>query len=100
MSEKPTTRQAMQKMLTEIRRNIPFDTPQAVMCADSNSCQGCSVKLLEFLAMETDNWQQKLDDGVVPDFRDLAKLEKTARAVYRTLQRNGLIPLQDSSGIS
>jgi len=46
--KKPDTRTAMQSMINE--------TSEAVMCADDSSCQGCSLKLLEFLAMELDNW--------------------------------------------
>ena len=89
--KKPDTRSAMQKLITEVRQAIPFDTPEAVMCADDSSCQGCSLKLLEFLSMELDNWQQRLDDGEVPNFGDLNKLGKSSRAVYKVLQKNGLV---------
>ena len=88
---KPDTRTAMQNLINQVRQTIPFDTPEAVMCADDSSCQGCSLKLLEFLSMELDNWQQKLDDGEVPNFGDLQKLGKSSRAVYRVLEKNGLI---------
>ena len=89
--KKPDTRTAMQNLIVEVRQTIPFDTPEAIMCADDTSCQGCSMKLLEFLDMELNNWQQKLDDGYVPDFGDIARLAKSGKAVYRTLQRNGLV---------
>jgi len=89
--KKPDTRTAMQNLIDEVRRTIPFDTPEAVMCADDTSCQGCSLKLLEYLSMELDNWQQKLDDGEVPNFADLAKLGKSSKAVYKTLEKNNLI---------
>lgn len=88
---KPDTRTAMQNLIDEIRQAIPFDTPETEMCADDSSCQGCSLKLLEFLAMELDNWQQKLDDGEVPNFGDLARLGKSSQKIYKTLQRNGII---------
>ena len=81
----------MQNLINEVRATIPFNTPEAVICADDSSCQGCSLKLLEFLSMELDNWQQRLDDGQVPNFGDIAKLVKSSKAVYRTLQKNGLV---------
>ncbi len=89
--KKPDTRTAMQKLILEVRHTIPFDTPEAVMCADDSSCQGCSLKLLEYLSMELENWQQRLDDGDTPDFRDISRLVKSSKAVYRTLQKNGLV---------
>ena len=88
---KPDTRTAMQSLINEVRQKIPFDTPEAVMCADDSSCQGCSLKLLEYLSMELDNWQQKLDEGEVPNFADLHKLGKSSKAVYKVLQKNGLV---------
>lgn len=81
----------MQKLINEVRQTIPFDSPETVICADDTNCQGCSVKLLEYLSMELGNWQQQLDDGVVPDFGDLNKLGKSSRAVYKVLQKNGLV---------
>ena len=89
--KKPDTRTAMQALINEVRQTIPFDTPEAVMCSDDSSCQGCSLKLLEFLSMELDNWQQKLEDGEVPNFGDLQKLGKSSRAVYKVLEKNGLV---------
>lgn len=88
---KPDTRTAMQSLIDEVRNAIPFDTAEATLCADDASCQGCSVKLLEYLSMELDNWQQKLDDGVVPNFGELDRLGKTSKKVYKVLKKNGLI---------
>ncbi len=81
----------MQQMIQNIRQAVPFDTPEADLCADAKSCQVCSMKLLEFLSMELDKWQQRLDEGYVPDFGDLSMLEKSSRKVYRVLQRNHLV---------
>ena len=41
--------------------------------------------------MELDNWQQKLDEGAVPNFGDLHKLGKSSKAVYKVLEKNGLV---------
>ncbi len=43
---KPDTRTAMRNLIGQIRTAIPFDLPEAQMCSDS--CDGCSIKLLEF----------------------------------------------------
>jgi cob(I)alamin adenosyltransferase len=91
MMSKPDTCIVMQDMIEQIREIIPFNTPQEDLCAHSESCQGCSLKLLEFLEAEIDGWQNKLDDGVKPGFSDLSRLEKAARSVYRVLERNGVV---------
>ncbi len=88
---KPDTRTAMKNMIVEIRNLMPFDAPEALVCSDKNSCQGCSLKLLEYLESELENWEQMLDSGLVPGFKDLQKLEKTSRRIYRTLETNGLV---------
>ena len=88
---KPDTATAMRNMLEKIRHTIPFDAPESSTCSDSESCQGCSVKLLEYLQLEVDNWQQKLDEGYRPNFADLSALEKSARKIYRSLERNDLV---------
>lgn len=88
---KPNTQTAMKKMIREIRRVMPFDAPEALLCSDKNSCQGCSLKLLEYLESELESWEQLLEAGQVPGFKDLQKLEKTSRRIYRTLESNGLV---------
>jgi len=88
---KPDTRTAMQELIYEVRNTIPLDTPDAVICADDSSCQGCSMKLLEYLSIELDDWQHKLDEGEVPNFGDLARLGKTSKKIYNTLKKNGLV---------
>jgi hypothetical protein len=89
--KKPDTRTAMQNLIDEVRQIIPFDTAETVMCADDTSCHGCSMKLLEYLSMELENWQQRMDDGEIPNFADLAKLGRSSKAVYKTLQKNKLV---------
>ena len=88
---KPDSKTAMLLLIERIRELIPFDVPEAVTCSDKNSCEGCSVKLMQYLELELDSWEQKLNEGYVPDFKDLSKLEKTARKIYQTLERNALV---------
>ena len=79
----------MQNLITQIRETLPFDAPEAEMCAN-NDCRGCSKKLLEYLAMELDSRQADLGRGLIPTFGDLKKLGDAARKVHKVIERNGL----------
>ena len=86
---KPDTSTAMQNLIDEVRSTLPFGASEAQLCADS--CQGCSMKLLEFLESELDDWEQKLQDGVKPSFGDINRMGKTCKKVYTILKKNGLV---------
>ena len=86
---KPDTSTAMQNLIDEVRATMPFDAGEAQLCADS--CNGCSLKLLEFLDMELLDWEQKLQDGVEPSFGDIHKMGKTCKKIYMILKKNGLV---------
>ena len=86
---KPDTSTAMKNLIDEVRTTMPFDAGEAQLCADS--CNGCSLKLLEFLEMELQDWEQKLQDGVQPSFGDVHKMGKTCKKIYMVLRKNGLI---------
>ena len=84
---KPDTRTAMQQLIVQVRASIPFDAPET--CSDS--CRGCSQKLLEFLDTELESWESRLAEGESPTFGDLQRLARQSRKVFEALQRNGLI---------
>lgn len=86
---KPDTRTAMRNLIGQIRAAIPFDLPEAKMCSDS--CDGCSIKLLEFLESELQDWERELDVGKQPNFGDLARLANTGKKIFKILERNGLV---------
>ena len=86
---KPDTREAMRNLIGEIRRTLPFALSAEDICADE--CRGCSVKLLEYLESELDNWQYRLDNDETPNFGDLAKLARSGRKIHGALQKNGLL---------
>ncbi len=86
---KPDTSTAMQNLIAEVRAELPFGASEAQLCADS--CQGCSMKLLEFLEMELDDWERKLLQGVQPRFGDIHRMGKICKKVYMVLKKNGLI---------
>jgi len=79
----------MRLLISQVRDNIPFDLPEAYVCSDN--CNGCSLKLLEFLDMELLDWERRLDEGERPNFGDIKRMVKMARSIYRVLQRNGLV---------
>ncbi|KAA6186336.1 hypothetical protein F2Q65_05955 [Thiohalocapsa marina] len=86
---KPDTRTAMRRLIGQVRAALPFESPAARLC--DGACNGCSVKLLEFLEAELSDWEQRLGRGERPDFGDLARLAKTSRKVHRVLVRNGVV---------
>jgi len=86
---KPNTRSAMRKLLADVRAAIPFDTSEEELCA--HGCKGCSVKLLEFLSQELDNWTYRLDQGDIPTFGDISQMTKSSQKIYKVLKRNGLV---------
>lgn len=86
---RPDPSTAMQRLIQEIRVQIPFDTPEASLCR--GPCKGCSKKLLEFLDTELEEWEGRLEEGEVPRFGDLTRLERLARKVMAALRKNGMI---------
>lgn len=86
---KPDTSTAMQNLIDEVRATLPFDASETQLCADS--CQGCSLKLLEFLETELDEWERKLQQGVKPNFGDIQRMGKICKKVYLVLQKNGVV---------
>jgi hypothetical protein len=84
----------MRQLIEQIRTRLPFDLSEEERCGDT--CQGCSTKLLIYLESELDEWQIKLDQGVVPGFGDLSRLAGQAKKIAAVLERNGLISLEES----
>lgn len=85
---KPDTTTAMRNLIQQVRRTVPFDTPDEVLC--SGICRGCAKKLLEFLDMELEQWEYRLDDGEAPNLGDIKQLAKRSRKIYSALKREGL----------
>jgi uncharacterized metal-binding protein YceD (DUF177 family) len=86
---KPNTQQAMRLLIEQIREAIPLDMPEAQMCSDS--CRICSKKLLDYLSSELEGWDYLLEQGEIPNFGDLQKLERNGRKTYSNLKRDGLL---------
>jgi hypothetical protein len=43
------------------------------------------------MRLEIADWEQRLENGEIPNFRDIQKLEKTGRKIYRVLEKNNLV---------
>ncbi len=91
---KPDTTSAMYELIAQIRLALPSAMRGDQLCSDS--CDGCSTKLLSFLETELDAWDQRLLEGVIPNFGDLNKLARSAKKVHRVLQRNGVLADSDT----
>mgnify|MGYP001585427666 FL=1 len=86
---KPNTREAMYQLITQIKDTLPFDGIDTDFCSDS--CSGCSLKLVDFIAVEIDEWEHRLNQGEVPNFKDINKLAKMAKKIQAVLIKNNLI---------
>lgn len=86
---KPDTPEAMRRLIGEIRRRIPFDLPEEQLCKDG--CNACSLKLLEYLSSELENWEVRLESGEKPGLADLSQLARSARKIHRVLVKNGIV---------
>jgi hypothetical protein len=86
---KPDTSTAMRNLIREAKSALPFGSGDAQLCLDS--CQGCSKKLLAFLETEFEDWEQKLHEGIQPNFGEIHRMGKICKKVYVVLKRNGVI---------
>ena len=89
MPPKPRTTDAMRSLIREARAVLPLDLSPEEVCLDE--CRGCSIKLVEYIGMEIDHWEYRLQEGAIPTFGDLDKLARSCRKIHRALQRNGLV---------
>lgn len=86
---KPDAPTAMRQLIQQVRQALPFDLPEARVCA--GPCDGCSLKLLDFLENELDDWELRLDNGEKPGLAELSKLAKISRRIHRVVEKNGLL---------
>jgi hypothetical protein len=87
--KKPDRKKAMQQLIETARKKIPFDSVEANIC--TGQCNKCSVKVLEYLDNELENWQYRLHSGEIPSFGDINQMSKTSTKVYRILAKNNFV---------
>ena len=86
---KPKTPEAMRRLIAQARAVLPFERSAEELCSDG--CTVCSLKLLEYLAAEMEEWESRLDRGETPTLGDLEKLAKSARKIHGALVKGGVI---------
>jgi hypothetical protein len=86
---KPDTRTAMGLLIGQIREAIPFGDREARVCI--GACNGCSLKLMDYLDTELQDWEHRLAESERPNLGDLSRLAQTARKIHAVLARNGLV---------
>jgi hypothetical protein len=85
----------MRRLIAQVRGAIPFEDPAGSACI--GTCDGCSLKLIEFLDGELSDWDTRLDAGERPGLAELSRLAKTSRKVYAVLERNGVVRSEEAS---
>lgn len=88
---KPNTRQAMYNLICEINKRVPMQLSEDEICRDKDDCKSCSIKLVEYLSGEIESWEYRLEQGDVPNFKDLSRLIRTATKIHTALKKNGLV---------
>ena len=86
---RPPVKEAMGLLIQEIRKAMPLDQPVSEWCSDN--CNACSVKLLEYLSSELDNWESRIEAGENPGLKEYSRLANSARKIHRVLKKNGII---------
>lgn len=87
---KPRTDVVMSDIIHKIKDAFPFDMGEEELCGDTCS-HGCALKLLEFMSMEIAEWEERLADGDIPNFKDIQKITKTSKKIYKVLEKNNLV---------
>lgn len=87
---KPDAATAILQLITRIRAKFPFDRAEAQICA--GPCQGCSIKLLEYLESELDSLENRIAAGEQPGLAELSQLIRTSRKIGLALEKSNLMP--------
>jgi hypothetical protein len=64
---------------------FPFNDDRRAILYWLLSC--CPKKLLEYIDRECETRQQCLDNGEIPDFKDLQRLSKSSIEIYDVLKK-------------
>ena len=76
-------------LIGQIREAIPFGAREAQVC--NGACNGCSLKLMDYLDTELQDLEHRLAEGERPNLGDLSRLAPTARKIHTVLARNGMV---------
>jgi len=87
---KPRTDVVMSDIIHKIKDTFPFSLSEDELCGDTCT-YGCAKKLLEYLYMEITEWEERLENGEIPNFKDIRKITKMSKNIYRVLEKNNLV---------
>jgi hypothetical protein len=87
--KKPDRTKAMQQLIKTVRYKFPFDSTEANIC--TGQCNSCSMKLLDYLDSQLEEWEYRLKKGETPSFGDIKQLAKTSKKIYRVLDKHNLV---------
>lgn len=93
---KPDATTAMQQLIGQIRTSFPFDRPETQIC--NGPCDGCSMKLLDYLESELDSWESRIAAGERPGLAELSRLIRTSRKIGRVLEKADLMQMPEEPG--
>ncbi len=80
----------MFNIIQQVRATFPLTMTEQELCTKTCS-YGCPKKLLEYIDMEITDWEQRLENGEIPNFGDIQKLSKTSENIYRVLKKNNIV---------
>ena len=87
---KPKTEVVMADIIHKIKDTFPFSLSEDELCGDTCT-HGCAKNLLDYLYMEITDWEERLENGEIPNFKDIQKITKTSKKIYRVLEKNNLV---------
>lgn len=88
-SRKPDVYTAMEGLISQIRSEVIDRVDYQKMCVDD--CYGCPKKIVEFLIMTVEAWEEKVTRGERVQLGDLNKLSKIAVKSQAALKKNGVL---------
>lgn len=87
---KPRTDVVMSDIIHKIKEAFPFDMGEEELCGETCT-HGCALKLLEYMYMEITEWEERLENGEIPSLKDIQKITKTSKKIYKVLEKNNLV---------
>lgn len=96
MSKKPDRITAMQQIIDAVKAEFPLYQEDTFVCGPDNDCVGCPKKLMELVDSELCYWQNEIDNGISPTFKEINQFAKMCKNIRRSLVRNNRIPTSNS----
>ncbi len=79
----------MNELISQIRAEVIDQVNYQIICVDD--CYGCPKKIIEYLIMTVESWEDKVTRGERVQLGDLNKLSKIAIKSQAALKKNGVL---------